>query len=106
MWVFQSGKLIPKHLYRHAPVTRSDLPAPMIISDSMEYTINHADGRQYGSKRAFEKAVRAAGCEIVGNERVKPAPKAEMPDPIDDILQAVERIEARPAKRKRSKRGL
>ncbi|WP_191057801.1 hypothetical protein [Geminicoccus harenae] len=34
---------------------------------------NPADGRMYDSKRAFQRAVRAAGCEIIGNER--PAPR-------------------------------
>jgi hypothetical protein len=42
----------------------------MVISDVMDPTLNHADGRIYDSKRAFQRGVRAAGCEIVGNERM------------------------------------
>lgn len=56
------------------PPKRSHLAAPMVICDTMESTINHADGRRYSSKRQFERAVRAAGCEIVGNEKLAPRP--------------------------------
>ena len=52
------------------PARRSHLSCPMIILDTMEYTMNHTDGKRYGSKRAYQKAVRAADCEIVGNEKL------------------------------------
>jgi hypothetical protein len=51
---------------------------PSIISDYLPGGINgirnHADGRMHDSKSAYTKAVRRAGCEIVGNESpsVKP----------------------------------
>lgn len=51
---------------------------PAIITDDLKAGINglrnHADGRMYDSKSGFTKAVRRAGCEIVGNEApdVKP----------------------------------
>ena len=32
----------------------------------------HADGKTYDSKSAYYKAVRAKGCEIIGNEKVTP----------------------------------
>jgi hypothetical protein len=63
----------------------------MQIRDTMDHTLNHADGRRYDSKRAYEKAVRAAGCEIVGNENlsahIKPyeAPR----DVKDDLHRAI-----------------
>ena len=53
-----------------APPERSHLPAPMQIRDCMDHVLNHAEGRMYDSQRAYEKAVRAAGCEIVGNENL------------------------------------
>lgn len=30
--------------------------------------VNHADGKRYDSKSEFTKAVKARGCEIVGND--------------------------------------
>jgi hypothetical protein len=44
----------------------------MVITDTMDLMHNPADGRMYDSKRRFERAVREAGCEIIGNERPKP----------------------------------
>lgn len=51
---------------------------PAVISDKLPGGINglrnHADGRIYDSKSKYTRAVRRAGCEIVGNETpaVKP----------------------------------
>lgn len=51
---------------------------PAVISDDLKAGVNglrnHADGRMHDSKSAYTKAVRRAGCEIVGNETpaVKP----------------------------------
>lgn len=51
---------------------------PSIISDYLPGGINglrnHADGGIYDSKSRYTKAVRRAGCEIIGNEspEVKP----------------------------------
>ncbi len=44
--------------------------APMVISDTIDGMMNPADGQRYDSKRAFYRAVRRAGCEVVGNERL------------------------------------
>jgi hypothetical protein len=41
---------------------------PAVISDSLADMWNPADGRTYDSKSAYYRAVRAAGCEIAGNE--------------------------------------
>lgn len=30
--------------------------------------VNHADGKRYDSKSQYEKAVRAKGCRVVGND--------------------------------------
>jgi len=30
--------------------------------------VNHADGKRYDSKSAYERAVRSKGCRIVGND--------------------------------------
>lgn len=53
--------------------------------------MNPADGKRYSSKSAYYKAVRAAGCEIVGNEKMTRKP-AELPDPRKDIIEAMQKV--------------
>ena len=60
-----------------------------VISDNLDYTMNPADGKRYTSKAKYYAAVRAKGCEIVGNDKSPPRPKAEMPDPTQDIVNAM-----------------
>ena len=55
-----------------APLARSALPCPMVISDTMPPT-EQVDGRFYTSKRAFRATGRALGLTEVGND--KPPPK-------------------------------
>lgn len=75
---------------------RGHFPEPphatmQIIRDCMDDTMNPANGQRYTSKRAYYKAVRAAGCEIVGNEQQKQvAPQID--DPTKDILEAVQKV--------------
>lgn len=67
-YVLRNGELIPAHLAPRLPVARSNLPMPFIRSDGMDATLNHADGRLYDSKSAYERAVKAAGCIIAGDD--------------------------------------
>jgi len=55
-----------------APLARSALPCPMVISDTMPPT-EQVDGRFYESKAAFRAVGRSLGLTEVGNE--KPPPK-------------------------------
>lgn len=90
---------------RHEPA-RSHLPAPMIIMDGLDPTLNHADGRRYTSKSAYYKAVRAAGCEVVGNDSslAKAKPKEYVPEGVgQDIKRAIEELKSK-GKVKRGKR--
>lgn len=106
MWVIRNGQLIPKHLAPPPVVQRSELSAPMLIRDGMEPTWNPVNGQRYDSKRAYEKAVRAAGCEIVGNEKLKASPRPQAPDPVQDIKAAIEIVESRaPTPKRKAKRG-
>lgn len=105
VWVIRDNELIPKHLA--PPLNRKFAEGPMVIGDCMDRTLNPADGRQYDSKRAYYKAVRAAGCEIIGNEAGTASSRPQMHDPVDEIKAAIEQIESRaPKPRKRRKRGL
>ncbi len=87
---------------------RGHFPAPPhgtlnIISDTLDYVMNPADGRRYSSKAKYYAAVRAKGCEIVGNENVKAAPRPQLDDPINDIRRAIEMHANKPTPRRRRK---
>lgn len=83
-YVFRDGKLIPKHKAKPLPLAGS----PMVISDSLPDTFNPVDGKRYSSKAAYYRAVRAAGCEIMGNEAPRTAPP---PRELGGIEQDIQR---------------
>jgi hypothetical protein len=77
---------------------RSGFSAPMIISDGMESTLNHADGKRYTSKSEYYRAVKQAGCEVVGNEPSFKRPKAKEYDAGDvkgDIKRAFDQVSSK-----------
>lgn len=76
IWHEEEQRLVAEEEYRamKAGVTAakaSHLPRPYIRTDGMSDTWNPADGRHYDSKSAYEAAVKAAGCEIVGNDPIE-----------------------------------
>lgn len=70
-------------------------PAPYIISDQLDDILNPVNGQLYDSKSAYYKAVRDAGCTIVGNEphNTVHAPP-EVPGVERDIKDAIEQLSA------------
>jgi len=64
---FEPGRWRVKRPRIHTP--RSDLPMPMVISDTMEPT-EQVDGKFYTSKRAFRAVGRANGLVEVGTEKL------------------------------------
>lgn len=71
--------------------------APHVIRDHLggiEGLRNHADGKIYDSKRAYEKAVTRAGCVIVGNEKMETRERP-MPAAGPDIKAAIEQLRSR-----------
>jgi hypothetical protein len=100
IWSRISNQLLTpeEHAHELGECQRSKLSAPMIISDCMESTVNHADGQRYSSKRAYEKAVKAAGCEIVGNDSSFKRPKRKeyaAQGVQQDIKRAMEEVSSR-----------
>lgn len=93
-WVYDRQQMKPvlKQFYRAPNESRSDLPAPMIISDTLDYVQNPANGQTYTSKSKYYKAVRDAGCEILGSEKPSASPKPQLDDPVKDIKQAMEQV--------------
>lgn len=89
-YVFRDGAMILRELAPPLVVgKRSGLPMPMIIRDHLDDVVNPVDGRPYSSKRAYEKAVRAAGCEIAGNDPSIMRQKPTVEDsPLPDVEQA------------------
>ena len=70
---------------------RSHLPAPRIRPDGMQATWNPVDGQQYESRSAYERAVKAAGAEIVGDDAGhwnKPSPTFEPEGIKEDLARA------------------
>ena len=57
------------------PHCRSDLPMPMVISDTMD-PVEQVDGKFYTSKRQYRAVGRAHGLIEVGNEKLPPKPRA------------------------------
>lgn len=89
IYVLRDGELVEKNTLAW------DTPGcklPYVVSDSMPMTLNHADGRRYDSKRAYERAVRAAGCEIVGNEKLPPRQEFTPTGIGADIKRAIEEL--------------
>ena len=77
---------------------RSEIAAPTVIRDGMDPIRSMADGKMYDGKGAYYRAVRAAGCEIVGNERApfeRQQSREFVPDPVGpDIKRALEELAA------------
>ena len=65
-YVLRGGELVDK---REVPPLNPGAAAPMVRPDGMAPLRSMADGRIYESRSAYYASVRAAGCEIVGDER-------------------------------------
>lgn len=50
------------------PDNRSELAAPMVVSDSLDYMESQFDGKRYTSKRRYRAELRGRGYVEVGNE--------------------------------------
>jgi len=88
VFVYRDGKLVPKG--EAAPLNRG----PYVISDCMAPVRSMADGKMYDSKSTYSRAVRAAGCEIVGNEKIERRPEP-LPPIAPDISRAIDQLSSR-----------
>jgi hypothetical protein len=75
-WVYRNGRLVEKGgpLDIRPQVARSGLPAPMLISDTMDPVQHPCTGEYFASKRAFRQTTRANGCVEVGNDPIRMKP--------------------------------
>ena len=68
---------------------RSDLPGPMIITDTMSPVQSQLDGKMYDSKAALRATYTAAGVVEVGNDSSVLQPKPfKRPKPKRDDIKA------------------
>jgi hypothetical protein len=68
-YVLRDGALVAKsQAAPHPSLGRRLGRAPYIRTDGMAPIRSMADGLMYDSKSAYERGVRAAGCEIVGDD--------------------------------------
>jgi hypothetical protein len=93
-YVLRGGQLVDK---RVAPPLHARASAPMVRPDAMDPLRSMADGRVYESRSAYYASVRAAGCEIVGDERasLERRPAFEPGRAGADIKTALEQLRAR-----------
>jgi hypothetical protein len=84
-----------RQVYRKVDRTEravSDLPRPMVISDSIEPCVSMADGRQYSSKAALRATYRPSGNPTgesfteIGNEKL-PTPVRKEPIGVRESIQ-------------------
>lgn len=92
-FVLRNGQLVPKHIA--APLHSTHGAGPNIISDTMDLTLNHADGKHYDSKSRYYRAVKAAGCEIVGNDMSAMKNRPQLAEISGrDIKRAIEQLKS------------
>lgn len=94
-WIWRNGKLIekggPKDI---APrVARSDLPCPMISTDTMT-ACEHVDGKFYDSKSAFRRVTKERGLVEVGNDTAR-FKRPQAPNRDKAIEQSIDKALAR-----------
>ena len=64
-YVYRDGKLVDK---RRAKPLYSLNAASFVISDTMDPTLHHCDGKLYTSKSKFRQTTKAHGCIEYGSE--------------------------------------
>jgi hypothetical protein len=76
-YVLRGGKLVPKQF--EPIVTKSSLPCPFLVLDSIPEFKSMADGRLYDSKARYYRTLKEHGCRIVetGEDHGQPAPKVD-----------------------------
>lgn len=96
-YVIRDGKLVERHLAAPHPLAGRRLGvAPYIRTDGMDALRSMADGRMYDSKSAYYASVRAAGCEIVGDDRhgFGRTPGYDLGGVEQDIKQSIEQLQS------------
>lgn len=87
------AKEIPATARSRPEPKRSDLPMPMVISDTMPAVQSQVSGVYYDSKAALRAEYRATGHIEIGNDKRAPFKKPRVTR--DDVKKTVEKARAR-----------
>jgi hypothetical protein len=66
---------VAKAKARHEP------SGPAVVSDFDAPLLCHADGRYHSTRRTYDAAVKAAGCEIIGKTEARRMAATQRPAP-------------------------
>lgn len=92
---YHNGEVVEAHRVPRTPPKRSHLSAPYVRSDGMADTMNPANGLLYDSRSAYERAVKDAGCVIIGDDKgfhERGPVQADMPPVEQDIKDAIDQL--------------
>lgn len=94
-YLWRDGEWIEAH--RAAPLNPPHARGPMIIRDQMDPIACTLDGRMFDSKSVYQRHVKEAGCEIVGNDRawIDQQPRYEPQHVGQDVKRAIQELESR-----------
>lgn len=92
-WVRIGDREVYRRVDRGPAPARSDMPCPMLISDSMP-AAEHVDGNFYDSKSAYRRVTKAKGLIEVGNDPAR-FRKPVVPDRDKAIEASIDRAIAR-----------
>lgn len=73
---------------QHNQSARSHLAAPAVQSDFRDPVRCMLDGKMYDSRRHYRDVVRDHGCEILGNDTIKPE-RTKLPDARADLADVL-----------------
>lgn len=89
-----SKDLMPKRTPK-LPLARSDLPCPLVISDTMDPVQSMLDGKLYTSKSGLRATYRKAGVTEVGNDAARFKTRSKPKPDRKQIKTTLEKAEAR-----------
>lgn len=89
------GREIFRRIDKSPPAARSDLPFPMIVSDTMDPVQSMLDGKFYTSKALLRATYKAAGVTEVGNDPARLAKRQKAKPDRREIRDTLEKAEAR-----------
>ncbi|WP_157158120.1 hypothetical protein [Bradyrhizobium genomosp. III] len=91
------GQPWPRACFDHFKVktsARSELPRPMVISDSLDGIQSMVSGERFDSKAELRRHYRANGMIEVGNDTIKPRDNDDIPTaPIEaEVARAFDKV--------------
>jgi hypothetical protein len=89
-FVWRDGEWVEKSYV--VSLARSSLPAPMIIKDTTEPFLSHADGKMYDSKSSYYQTLKERGLRIVEEPSGPPQNYTSSPITEAEIGEAYQKV--------------